>query len=140
MGGETILVADNEEYVREVIASYLKDAGYRTALARSGTEALSAIKRRLPDLILADVNMPEVNGLQLAGELKSSPQTAGIPILMLSALTDAADILSGYAAGADEYVTKPVDLAVLLAKVEALLARRPEKKGEVDRDGPVPSG
>jgi CheY-like chemotaxis protein/MinD-like ATPase involved in chromosome partitioning or flagellar assembly len=125
MGGETILVADDEERVREMIGASLEEAGYRTVLASDGAQAMTAISQRRPDLVLADVNMPNLNGLQLARELRSDPHTAGIPILMLSALAQPREILSGYAAGTDEYVTKPVELAVLLARIEALLARRP---------------
>jgi pilus assembly protein CpaE len=127
LGGETILVVDDEERVRDMIGTYLRDAGYRTVLAQDGTAALAAMNLRLPDLVLCDVNMPVMNGLQLALQLRSSARTASIPILMLSALGQPREVLSGYSAGADEYVTKPVELEVLLAKIESLLTRRPAR-------------
>jgi pilus assembly protein CpaE len=127
LGGETILVVDDEERVRDMIGTYLRDAGYRTVLAQDGTAALAAMNLGLPDLVLSDVNMPVMNGLQLALQLRSSSQTASIPILMLSALGQPREVLSGYSAGADEYVTKPVELEVLLAKIESLLTRRPAR-------------
>jgi pilus assembly protein CpaE len=127
LGGETILIADDEYSVREMIGTYLRDAGYRTVLAHDGADALAAINLRPPDLLLADVNMPVMNGLQLAMELRSSGRTATIPIMMLSALGQPREVLSGYSAGADEYVTKPVELEVLLAKIDSLLSRRPTR-------------
>jgi pilus assembly protein CpaE len=110
-----------------MIGTYLRDAGYRTVLAQDGTAALAAMNLSLPDLVLADVNMPVMNGLQLALQLRSSRRTASIPILMLSALGQPREVLAGYSAGADEYVTKPVELEVLLAKIESLLTRRPAR-------------
>jgi pilus assembly protein CpaE len=127
VSGETIFVVDDEDNVREMIGSYLKEAGYRPILAHDGQEALAQIELREPDLVLADVNMPNLNGLQLAERLRANPDTAGVPILLLSALSQPREILSGYSVGADEYVTKPVELAVLLAKIEVLLARRPPR-------------
>jgi pilus assembly protein CpaE len=127
LGGETILIADDEYSVREMIGTYLRDAGYRTVMAHDGADALAAITLRPPDLLLADVNMPVMNGLQLAMELRSTGRTAAIPIMMLSALGQPREVLSGYSAGADEYVTKPVELEVLLAKIDSLLSRRPAR-------------
>jgi DNA-binding response OmpR family regulator len=125
LGGETILVVDDEEDVRDMIAAYLEEAGYRTILASDGEEAVATMDIRLPHIVMADVNMPHMNGLQLAQRIRASPVTAGVPILILSALSQPREILSGYSSGADDYVTKPVELAVLLAKIEALLKRSP---------------
>ncbi|HEY4027346.1 MAG TPA: response regulator transcription factor [Candidatus Dormibacteraeota bacterium] len=134
MGGETILIADDEHNVREMIGTYLRDAGYRTVSAHYGAGALAAVELRTPGLLLADVNTPVMNGLQLAIEVRASGRTAGIPIMMLSALGQPREVLSGYSAGAGEYVTRPVELEVLLAKIESLLSRRPSGRAVALRD------
>jgi DNA-binding response OmpR family regulator len=125
LSDKTILIVDDDKQVRELIAIYLHEEGFRTMLANDGAEAITAVSKQLPDLVLADVNMPEMNGLELAQRLRSDPQTASIPILMLSALAQSKDVLAGYSNGADEYATKPIELAVLLAKANSLLSRQP---------------
>jgi pilus assembly protein CpaE len=124
LGGEIILIVDDDKQVRELIAICLQEEGYRTVIANDGAEAMTAVSEQLPALVLADVNMPDMNGLELAQRLRSDPLTAGIPIMMLSALAQSKDVLAGYSSGADEYATKPIELAVLLAKVNSLVSRR----------------
>jgi diguanylate cyclase len=124
LAGEIILIVDDEEQVREPIAIYLQEEGYRTVIANDGAEAMAAVSQQRPDLVLADVYMPKMNGLELAQRLRSDPLTATIPIMMLSALGDSKFVRAGYSNGADEYMTKPIELAVLLAKVQSLLNRR----------------
>jgi DNA-binding response OmpR family regulator len=124
LAGELILIVDDEKQVREPIAIYLQEEGYRTVIANDGAEAMTAVSQQLPDLVLADVNMPNMNGLELARRLRSDPLTASIPIMMLSALVESKHVLAGYSNGADEYATKPIELAVLAAKVQSLLSRR----------------
>jgi CheY-like chemotaxis protein/MinD-like ATPase involved in chromosome partitioning or flagellar assembly len=131
VNSKTILIVDDQKPVREMIAAYLTEAGFNTLLADDGAQALLAVGERLPDLVVADVNMPNMNGLQLAGYLRADPVTARIPILLLSALAQSKDVLAGYAEGADEYVTKPIELAVLLAKVKSLLSRHQRGPAEV---------
>jgi DNA-binding response OmpR family regulator len=125
LAGELILIVDDEKQVREPIAIYLQEVGYRTVIANDGAEAMIAVSRERPDLVLTDVYMPKMNGLELAQGLRSDPLTATIPIMMLSALGDSKYVLAGYSNGADEYVTKPIELAVLLARVQSLFNRRP---------------
>jgi DNA-binding response OmpR family regulator len=124
LAGEIILIVEDEQRVREPIAIYLQEEGYRTVIATDGVEAMTAVSQQRPDLVLADVNMPNMNGLELARCLRSDPLTASIPIMMLSALVESKHVLAGYSNGADEYATKPIELAVLLAKVQSLLNRR----------------
>jgi DNA-binding response OmpR family regulator len=124
LGGETILIVDDEKQVRDLLAIYLQEEGYRAVLAEDGGQAMAAVREELPALVLADVNMPDMNGLELTQRLRADPLTADIPILMLSALAESRDVLAGYSNGADEYATKPIELAVLLAKVSSLLSRR----------------
>ena len=123
MNGKTILIVDDEKPVREMIAAYLTEAGYRTVTATDGAHALREISEGVPDLVVADVNMPNMTGLQLAIYLRAQTATADLPILLLSALAESKDVLAGYARGADEYVTKPIELAVLEAKIKSLLSR-----------------
>lgn len=123
MTGERILFVDDEGQIRKLLQTYLERRGYRVTLATDGYEALLAIKREAPDLVITDVNMPNMNGLELTRRLRSEHRTARVPIIMLSARKAADDVLTGYAQGADEYVPKPVEMALLSAKVEVLLRR-----------------
>ena len=123
MAGERILFVDDEGQIRKLLQTYLDRRGYRVTLASDGYEALLAIKREAPDLVITDVNMPNMNGLELARRLRSEHRTARVPIIMLSARKQADDVLTGYAQGADEYVPKPVEMALLSAKIEVLLRR-----------------
>ncbi|GAC1702674.1 MAG: response regulator [Candidatus Limnocylindrales bacterium] len=123
MAGERILFVDDEGQIRKLLQTYLERRGYRVSVATDGYEALLAIKRETPDLVITDVNMPNMNGLELCRRLRSEHKTARVPIIMLSARKAADDVLSGYAQGADEYVPKPVEMSLLSAKVEGLLRR-----------------
>jgi pilus assembly protein CpaE len=123
MAGERILFVDDEEQIRKLLTAYLTRQGYQIVVATDGYEALSAIRSDTPDLLITDVNMPHMNGFELTRRLRADHKTARIPILMLSARKDADDILTGYSEGADEYVSKPIEMAVLAAKVDVLLKR-----------------
>jgi DNA-binding response OmpR family regulator len=123
MGGETILIVDDEKHVRDMLAIYLQEEGYRTVVAEDGDQAMTALREHLPALVVADVNMPDMTGLELCQRLRSDPVTADIPVMLLSALAESRDVLAGYANGADDYTTKPIELAVLVAKVNSLLSR-----------------
>ena len=123
MAGERVLFVDDEGQIRKLVQTFLTKHGYVVATATDGYEALREIKRQKPHLIITDVSMPNLNGLELCRRLRSEAATARLPVIMLSAKKQADDILAGYAQGADEYVAKPVELAVLAAKVELLLRR-----------------
>lgn len=118
-----ILIAEDDPLNRLLLATYLEEAGYRVGVAADGMQALKLIREGMPDLVITDVNMPEMNGLELCRRLRSHHKLARIPIIMLSGLTEPPEILAGYAEGADDYVGKPIDFAVLGAKIEALLLR-----------------
>src|SRR5207245_3050829 len=107
--------------------------------AGDGWEALKAIRAKPPDLVITDVNMPNMNGFERARRLRADHRTARIPIVMLSARKQADDVLTGYAEGADEYVPKPVEMAVLGAKIDVLMRRFRATQGEtaVKRGGNV---
>jgi len=122
----TILVADDEQDIRELVAYPLSRAGYTVIQARDGEEAyqLAAAGRDL-DLAVLDVMMPGLNGFDLTFRLRQSPLTARLPVLLMSASVQEADITRGLNAGANGYLTKPFNPDELLARVQDLLAQRP---------------
>ena len=123
MAGENLLFVDDEAQIRKLLSTYLGRQGYNVTVATDGHEALRAIREKLPDLVITDVNMPNMNGFELARRLRADHRTARVPILMLSARKQSEDILTGYAEGADEYVPKPVEMSILVAKIDVLLKR-----------------
>ena len=140
MAGERILVVDDEGQIRKLLQTTLQRHGYVVSTANDGYEALRAVRKEHPHLVITDVAMPNLNGLELTRRLRAESATARLPIIMLSARKQADDILAGYAQGADEYIAKPVELAVLAAKVELLLRRSSEaaaKAGATARTGRV---
>jgi pilus assembly protein CpaE len=130
MPGERVLFVDDEEQIRKLLSTWLTRHGYEVTVANDGWEALKLIRAKAPDLVITDVNMPNMNGLELTRRLRADHRTARIPVVMLSARKQADDVLTGYAEGADEYIPKPVEMAVLSAKVEVLLRRFRTLQGE----------
>jgi pilus assembly protein CpaE len=141
MAGERIVFVDDEGQIRKLVQTYLERHGYIVATATDGYEALKEIRKAKPHLVITDVSMPNLTGLELTRRLRAEAATARLPIIMLSARKQADDILAGYAQGADEYVAKPVELAVLAAKVELLLRRsraaEPAAEGAATANGRV---
>jgi pilus assembly protein CpaE len=122
MAGEKILCVDDEDAIRKLCTVYLAKRGYRVEAVANGVEALKLIESKgVPDLVVTDVNMPLMNGLELVKRLREDRRTARTPIIVLSAAKQEQDILAGYANGADDYIGKPIDLAVLAAKIETIL-------------------
>ncbi|MES2949611.1 MAG: EAL domain-containing protein [Pseudomonadota bacterium] len=117
----SILVVDDEIHNRKLLELLLKPEGYTTRCAANGEEALASVAQDPPDLILLDVMMPGMDGHEVASRLKANPATSHIPIIMVTALTDRAARLSGLSAGAEEFLTKPVDRAELWLRVRNLL-------------------
>ena len=117
----TILIIDDELANREQLATMLRPEGYVTVTASSGKKAIAEISKRTPDLILLDVTMPGMDGFELASVLKADPATANIPIIMVSAHSGRGARVVGLDAGAEEYLTKPVDPAELSLRVRNLL-------------------
>ena len=124
MAKETILVVDDEEDILELIRYNLAREGYQVAGAASGEEAVKTAKAVLPDLILLDLLLPGMDGLEVCRSLKGEPRTRPIPIIMLTAKGEEADIVAGLELGADDYVTKPFSPRVLLARIRTALRRR----------------
>ena len=117
----TILIVDDEIQNRKLLEILLQPEGYRTLTAESGEDALSIIAEHAPDLILLDIMMPGIDGFQVAEILKEGVATSNIPIIMVSALTDRGARLAGLNAGAQEFMTKPVDRAELWLRIRNLL-------------------
>lgn len=117
----TILIVDDEIRNCKLLEALLRPEGYLTLIATNGKEALAAVAQQTPDLILLDIMMPEMNGYQVASILKANPATSSVPIIMVTALIDRSARLSGLDAGAEEFLTKPVDRAELWLRVRNLL-------------------
>jgi two-component system alkaline phosphatase synthesis response regulator PhoP len=124
MAKETILVVEDEEDIRELLKYNLEKEGYQVFGAATGEEALQAVRRRRPDLILLDLMLPGIDGLEVCRRIKSEPQARHLPIVMLTAKGEETDIVTGLELGADDYVTKPFSPRVLVARLRAALRRR----------------
>ena len=128
-----ILCIDDEPELRETIVEELTDVGYETVEADNGRTGLAAIVENQPDLVLCDINMPEMDGTQLLQNLRvNHPDLADMPFIFLTAQADRSAVLNGKKLGADDYLTKPIDFELLIATVEARLGqvRRMEAKRE----------
>lgn len=120
---DTVLVVEDEPDILELIRYNLEKEGFSVTGVNSGEAALAHLDRATPDLIVLDLMLPGVNGWEVCRRLKSDPQRNCIPIVMLTARTEDADIVAGLDAGADDYVTKPFNPRVLIARVRAALRR-----------------
>jgi adenylate cyclase len=116
-----VLIVDDNDTNREILARRLTPNGYEVLHARDGEEALAAVKQHLPDLILLDVMMPKLDGVEVCRRLKGDSALPFTPIILVTAKSDTKDIVSGLEAGADEYITKPVDQLALVARVRSAL-------------------
>jgi DNA-binding response OmpR family regulator len=134
-----VLVVDDEKDLVDLLTYNLRKFGYQVTSATTGLRALQSVTERRPDLILLDVMLPELAGTEVAARLRANPETATIPIIMLTAKGSEADQLVGLTAGADDYVVKPFSPRVLLARVEAVLRRtsRPPDEREQLTLGPI---
>jgi adenylate cyclase len=116
-----ILIVDDNETNRDILQSRLEVHGYQLAQAVDGEEALSLACRDHPDLILLDVMMPKIDGFEVCRRLKGDPALPFMPIILVTAKADTKDVVAGLDAGADEYLTKPIDHAALVARVRSML-------------------
>ena len=119
-----ILIVDDEEDILSLVEYNLKKEGYRTIGVKTGEAALQLVEEETPDLIILDLMLPEMDGLEVCRILKSNENTSDIPIIMLTAKGEETDIVVGLEIGADDYVTKPFSPRVLLARTKALLRRK----------------
>ncbi|NTW98281.1 MAG: response regulator, partial [Oscillochloris sp.] len=121
MSGALILVADDEPVARELITNYLARDGHRLHTATNGVECLRMARELLPDLILLDVMMPTMDGLETCQRLRADPLLAEVPVVIISTLDDRTSRLNGIAAGADDFLTKPIDSLELRVRVQSIV-------------------
>jgi DNA-binding response OmpR family regulator len=122
-GTPLVLVADDEEDIRALVAFRLKRAGYEVITASDGEEALLLATSRLPDLAVLDMMMPKATGLEVTRSMREQATTKDIPVILLTARAQEADVARGFEAGADDYVKKPFSPQDLQTRVQALLDR-----------------
>ncbi len=125
-----ILVADDEPDALELVGFNLKQAGFEVVTADDGAEALKKARETRPDLVLLDLMLPEIDGLEVCKALRRDPATAAIPVIMLTAKAAEIDRVLGLELGADDYVTKPFSPRELVLRVRNLLKRRTESTGQ----------
>jgi adenylate cyclase len=119
-----ILIVDDNEANRDILDARLQAHGYELLHAADGEEALDAVRQHLPDLILLDVMMPKLDGIEVCRRLKGDAELPFMPIILVTAKADSKDVVSGLEAGADEYLTKPVDQTALVARVKSVLRQK----------------
>lgn len=127
MPEERILVVDDEEDILELVRFNLAKEGYQVICATTGEKAVEITRSELPDLVVLDLMLPGMAGLEVAKFLKNDPDTQNIPIVMLTAKGEESDIVTGLELGADDYVTKPFSPRILVARVKAVLRRQAAK-------------
>lgn len=118
----SLLIVEDEQHLADGLRFNLEADGYDVEVAESGEEALQSLARRSFDLVLLDVMLPGIDGFAVVSELRAKRQF--VPVLMLTARGRAEDVLQGFAAGADDYLTKPFELSILVARVKSLLRRK----------------
>ena len=128
-----ILVVEDDRALSEILVYNLDKSGYEVSLAIDGRDGLSQAQLKLPDIVLLDVMLPVMDGIEVCRRLRAKPETASAIIIMLTAKTEEADQLIGFSVGADDYVTKPFSVRVLLERIKAL-QRRKTARIEEDND------
>ena len=134
-----ILIVEDDNDIAALIAHYLEKAGYRTEIAADGGRALTLARETPPDLVILDLMLPGLNGLEVCKALRYAPRTAALPILMVTARGEESERILGLDSGADDYVVKPFSPNELMARVRALLRRTaaPAAKDRILRCGPI---
>src|SRR3954468_24199157 len=131
-GQQTVLVVEDEASIASFVALYLKNAGYTVRTATTGGEALAQVNAQLPDMIILDLMLPDIDGLEVCKRIR---QRSDVPILMLTARDEDVDKIIGLEGGADDYLTKPFNPRELVARVKSILRRAtPERR---DRENEV---
>ena len=118
-----VLVVDDDSILRTVLKHTLEQQGYQVRAVHSGKEGLTAFNQDVPDIVISDVSMPEMDGFEFCRQLRSQPSGQLVPFIFLSAKTDLDHRIEGHSSGADDYLTKPFEMKELLAKIEGLLER-----------------
>ncbi len=137
---EKIVVIEDEADILEVLQYNLKREGYTVIASRDGEEGLDSVRRENPDLVLLDLMLPGLDGLEVCKRLQADPVTANVPVIMVTAKGEETDVVSGLQIGADDYVTKPFSPKELLARVKAVLRRGPVREQRAVGDRIVRDG
>lgn len=124
MAKPNVLVVEDDRSHADILKYNLEQAGYEVTLARDGAEGLRRAHLKVPDVVLLDVMLPEVDGVEVCRRLRANAATQNVLILMVTAKAEETDEIVGFAVGADDYVTKPFSIKVLLERIKALLRRR----------------
>jgi len=130
-----VLVVDDDESVAAAVERALRRAGHRVLVAHRGADALQLARENPPDVLVLDIWMPGMSGIEVCRHIRANPQLARIPVLFLTARDELGDKIEGFEAGADDYLTKPFDLRELTLRVQALLRRA--QRSEVQTDARV---
>jgi diguanylate cyclase (GGDEF)-like protein len=128
--GESILVVDDDPFIARLLEIELRAAGYEVRTAHDGGQALELARERCPELVLADVMMPNMDGFELTRRLRQDSRTARVSVIMLTARGLSADKLEGFSVGADDYIVKPFDTPELLARIRGVLRRAREMRAQ----------
>jgi DNA-binding response OmpR family regulator len=128
MPDSTVLVVDDDPVILKLLEVNFEMEGFNVVVARDGSEGIDVARSTRPDIIVSDIMMPRKSGLELVTELKSDPATSEIPIILLSAKAQNADVHAGMDAGADDYITKPFEPLDLVDRVNRLLSSNASKR------------
>jgi two-component system phosphate regulon response regulator PhoB len=134
-----VLIVDDERDLVRLLEFNLQQAGFETAVAYTGMEALERVRQRIPDLVVLDLMLPDIPGTEVCRQIKASPRTRHVPVLMLTARTDEVDRVVGFEVGADDFVTKPFSVRELVLRIRAILRRGSGADADQARDqvGPI---
>jgi two-component system, OmpR family, alkaline phosphatase synthesis response regulator PhoP len=132
-GNKTILVVEDDPNILNLVRLYLEKEGYVVVGAATGLEALSKVKEEHPHLVILDLMLPELDGLEVCKRIRANPETSLVPIIMLTAKAEEADTVIGLELGADDYITKPFSPKALAARVKAVFRRTERPQQESDR-------
>ena len=123
MSRKRIIIVEDERDMADLVAARLRKEGYQVDAAYDGAAGLDAVRAQPPDLVLLDIMMPVLSGTDVLAEMRRDPRTVAVPVVMMTAKGREADVVAGLKLGADDYIVKPFSLAVLVARVEAVLRR-----------------
>jgi len=140
MDAEHLLVIEDDPAIRSLLEATLTGGGYQITTVDNGEEGLQIIEENRPQLVILDLNLPGMNGLDLCRAIRQDPYMATLPVLMLTGRSEEDDMVAGFAVGADDYITKPFSPKVFLARVNALLRRQPAAQPKQSKQSPVVLG
>ncbi len=127
---DRVLIVDDDPDIRELLSQSLSNDMFDILLAKNGDEAILIVNEQRPDLIVLDIMMPGIDGLEVCRRLKENPETSSIPVLMLTAKSGVGDKIEGFVTGAEEYITKPFDPMTVEARVSTILRRVKREKAK----------